>query len=734
MTAKQQTQEKATAPRELIVMADTAAELRAHGPQVSSLSGMDVTPVAEVLAKAGARLRPLFGASEERVRLDVASVAATGVPVPDLAQFYRVDVPAGDLDGLAAQLRGKPGILAAYVKPPTEPADLNDMTPLEADAPPLSPDFGARQGYLGAAPAGVDAQFAWTQPGGTGAGIRVIDVEGGWNLTHEDHHQNQGGIVCGTATGDAGWVNHGTAVLGEIGADRNAYGVTGIAPDAFVRCASIFPDGSAAAIRRAADLLTPGDVILIELHRPGPRATGVGQQGYIAIEWWPDDFAAIQYATARGLIVVEAAGNGAQNLDDPVYDTPAPGFPAGWSNPFRRGGRDSGALLVGAGAPPPGTHGQNWGPDRSRLDFSNYGAAVDAQGWGREVTTCGYGDLQGGTDANVWYTDRFSGTSSASPIVVGSVACLQGVLRARGGAMLTPATARALLRETGSPQADAPGRPATQRIGSRPDLRAAIARATGAGALTVPLFRYWNPRIADHFYTTAWSELGGGQYGWVYEGIQCRVYPRAVPGTVPLYRYWNPTNTDHFYTTNWAELGTGRYGYRYEGVQCWVLAGRQPGFVPLYRYWNARAGDHFYTTSWAELGGGASGWVYEGIQCWVRPATAPLPMEEPTELTATAPTEAAALAAMAPVQSAAHSFERIQPLPHDTFAPAPFAPGEMEQGNSFMPAGGSFAVAPAGDAGEAGQSFRIAGERRGTRAEEEEGAVVIVRVGDRNRR
>ena len=33
------------------------------------------------------------------------------------------------------------------------------------------------------------------------------------------------------------------------------------------------------------------------------------------------------------------------------------------------------------------------GPDRSRLDFSNFGKAVDVQGWGREVTTCGYGDL-----------------------------------------------------------------------------------------------------------------------------------------------------------------------------------------------------------------------------------------------------------------------------------------------------------------------------------------------------
>jgi hypothetical protein len=165
-----------------------------------------------------------------------------------------------------------------------------------------------------------------------------------------------------------------------------------------------------------------------------------------------------------------------EDLDDPIYDTPGTAaFPAGWANPFNRGNRDCGAILVGAGAPPPGTHGRSHGPDRSRLDFSNFGAAVDAQGWGSEVTTTGYGDLQGGPNEDEWYTDEFGGTSRASPIVVGALGSLQGVLRARGAPALTPARARQLLRTTGSPQQDGPGRPATQRIGSRPDLARLIA-------------------------------------------------------------------------------------------------------------------------------------------------------------------------------------------------------------------------------------------------------------------
>ena len=306
--------------------------------------------------------------------------------------------------------------------------------------------------------------------------MRIIDIEGAWRFSHEDMLQNQGGVIGGHAAADLDWRNHGTAVAGVIGADDNSIGVTGICPEANLRAISIFGTGqsSAKAITDAANALSPGDIILIELHAPGPRfnfAERDDRMGYIAVEFWPDDFAAILFATAvRGVIVVEAGGNGAENLDDALYNTRPTGFPTTWTNPFNLGNPQSGAIIVGAGAPPPGTHGRDHGPDRSRLDFSNFGARVDVQGWGEEVTTCGYGDLQGGSNEDLWYTDTFNGTSSASPIVVGALGCLQGVLRARSRPLLTPATARDLLRSTGSPQQDAPGRPATQRIGNRPDL------------------------------------------------------------------------------------------------------------------------------------------------------------------------------------------------------------------------------------------------------------------------
>ena len=43
----------------------------------------------------------------------------------------------------------------------------------------------------------------------------------------------------------------------------------------------------------------------------------------------------------------------------------------------------------------------------------NFGERVDLSGWGLYVTTLAYGDLQGG-DETEWYTQQFSGTSSAS--------------------------------------------------------------------------------------------------------------------------------------------------------------------------------------------------------------------------------------------------------------------------------------------------------------------------------
>ena len=201
------------------------------------------------------------------------------------------------------------------------------------------------------------------------------------------------------------------------------------------------------------------------MHAIGPN------RKFIAMDWWPDNHAAIKFAVERGLVVVGAGGNGGENLDDPIYNKPLTGFPRDWKNPFDRvNGADSGGIFIGAGAPPPGTNGRNHGNDRSRLGFSNYGKSVDAQGWGREVCSIGYGDLFNKGE-NRLYTSTFSGTSSASPVVVGTIAAIQGILKKKNQPLLSSKQVRDLLRKTGSPQQDEPSRPVTQRIGNRPDLK-----------------------------------------------------------------------------------------------------------------------------------------------------------------------------------------------------------------------------------------------------------------------
>ena len=522
--------EEAKSPRELVVIAKADAGLRATREGVAAAAEAAGEPLSKLLQSEGVAMQPLFGLSEGRMRDRTASLAAeTSQEVPDLSVYYHVEAPDERLDGLAESFRQLGVVEAAYVKPPSEvpmavdeeTEDINVMEPKAEEPPIATPNFVPRQIYLNAAPAGINAGYAWTLTGGRGGGVKIIDCEWGWRFTHEDLLQNQMGVVVGVSSSSD---NHGTAVLGEISGDRNTFGVTGICPDAIVGAASFVGKPSAQTIRQAADKLSAGDIILLEIHRAGPRATGVGQFGYIAIEWWPDDFAAIIYAVRKGIIVVEAAGNGSQNLDDPIYNTRPAGFPISWRNPFNPANPSSGAVIVGAGAPPPGTHGKNHGPDRSRLGFSNYGARVDCQGYGREVTSTGYGDLQGGPNKDEWYTDTFSGTSSASPIVVGALGCVQGVLRAQGGPILSSARARSVLRSTGSPQQDAPGRPATQRIGNRPNLLQLIPAAANVWVYNKRVIRT-HAKVGSQM---AWAIIEGS--------LWLRVRPRSTDGVTNVFR------------------------------------------------------------------------------------------------------------------------------------------------------------------------------------------------------
>ena len=192
--------------RELIVVAEPSARLQATPTGLTSLAGADTSALASLLDQEDGSLEPLFGPSEEAIRAR-ASAAGPGADtaIAGLANFYRVRAADDRLDTLASRLAASPAVAGAYVKPPSEPAAVD--APAVVDAPPATPDFTGRQGYLGPAPAGIDAQWAVTQPGGGGVGVRIVDVEGAWLFTHEDLAQNAGGVLAGTPTVDLSWRN-----------------------------------------------------------------------------------------------------------------------------------------------------------------------------------------------------------------------------------------------------------------------------------------------------------------------------------------------------------------------------------------------------------------------------------------------------------------------------------------------------------------------------------------------
>lgn len=136
-----------------------------------------------------------------------------------------------------------------------------------------------------------------------------------------------------------------------------------------------------------------------------------------------------------------------------------------------------------------------------------------------------------------------------------------------------------------------------------------------------PMYRYMNDVLPAHFFTTTWSELGGGAGDWRYEGVGFKVGTVQLSGWVPLYRARSANNGTHFYSVVANDI-FGNPNWIYEGVEGYVFpstAGYQPaGMVPLYRYDNSATGDYLYTDV-LELGNGSGTWSLAGIAAYVYP-------------------------------------------------------------------------------------------------------------------
>lgn len=383
------------------------------------------------------------------IRLDAATLAelesrarnATGQAQPDLAGIVEVRVDAS-LDFRAEFAR------RLQADPDVEYAELFvEGTPPPGDIAPATPNLSASQSYRNPNP-GIDATYAQGL-GFRGEGIRIADCEYGWNYTHEDlvdvALNPEPGQTIDPGVFANGWDEHGTAALGELAAASNAYGCSGLAPNATF---ATFPEWSVEQGPRRLTCITnaiatskAGDLVLLEM-----QAIGAGGN-YAPAEYSLSVWNVVKTGTNAGVVVVGAAGNGNQDLDSSAY---APYMARG----------DSGAILVGAGSADTG---------HDKLSFSTYGSRVDLQGWGGSVFTLGYGGFAAyGGDKNQRYTATFSGTSSASPIVTAAVALLQQVAKQRQFAPMTSVQLRNKLIATGIPQGSG------GEIGPLPNLKSAI--------------------------------------------------------------------------------------------------------------------------------------------------------------------------------------------------------------------------------------------------------------------
>jgi hypothetical protein len=275
-------------------------------------------------------------------------------------------------------------------------------------------------------PRGIGAKDLWAL-GADGSGVLLLDVELGW-AAHEDLPILPP-PVYGVSQFSKG---HGTSVLGIIAAlDQEGAevtkGVIGIAPKASLALSSPALSqndyrNEAEAVMFASSRMTFGDVMLIEL--PSQLTPG---GPYLPFECNPIFFPVIRLATALGIIVVEAAGNGNTEIDSLMPS------------------EDSGAILVGAAT---SADSDNDGvPDTviGRDQNSNYGNRVTCFAWGDSIGTTG----DGGSGTNpTTYTTSFNNTSAAAAVVAGAAVLFQSHAQSTASGMgfrLSPRQMRTML-------------------------------------------------------------------------------------------------------------------------------------------------------------------------------------------------------------------------------------------------------------------------------------------------
>jgi hypothetical protein len=387
---------------------------------------------------------------EKLLKMEKRASVSSFPPLHSLTSYWRLDCRNREtaIEKLLKHLQDLPEVELAY----HEKAALDPSVTFSDDI------YSVTQNYLDAAPVGINARWTSTFPHGIGSGVGFVDLEQSWNLNHEDLVASSATLIFNDNRSlDSNFPgDHGTAVLGEILATDNSKGIVGIAPGvtSFGLVSHYHADSKsnghvADAICAAVNVMNHGDVLLLEVERD-----------FLPTESDPADFDAIRLAVGlKEIVVIEAAGNGALDLDAWVDHTGTRRFDR--RNPdFDE--FDSGAIMVGACEP----------LSRTRQETSNFGSRVDCFAWGDSITTAGEGDLDSGTNANNRYTESFGGTSGAAAIIAGAALVIQGMSQVKPSTRFMGVQMRAVLSNHQTGTSQEPDN--TENIGVMPNLQAIV--------------------------------------------------------------------------------------------------------------------------------------------------------------------------------------------------------------------------------------------------------------------
>ncbi|MGH3735072.1 MAG: right-handed parallel beta-helix repeat-containing protein [Micromonosporaceae bacterium] len=147
-------------------------------------------------------------------------------------------------------------------------------------------------------------------------------------------------------------------------------------------------------------------------------------------------------------------------------------------------------------------------------------------------------------------------------------------------------------------------------------------RATGPApspspspAMASSLYRLHHAERGEVLLTISATEAQNAtRYGYVSDGVVCRVGSRTGTGVVAVHRLVNHGSGDRLYTTSTAERDSAvsRYGYTSEGVGFYAATTSGAGLVPMHRL--QRGGIHLFVVGdTARDTAVGAGWTYEKV-------------------------------------------------------------------------------------------------------------------------